>query len=275
VRFRVLAGLSDELSDGLPLALTLVIRLATLWFATLIGIVGSSPSGLSSYTMLVELLCLNGCAQDDRHLFLRRRSEGAEGLIVPRKVPPLSRPSRTGTHTPPSFRQTLQDRERAAPGPENVPRGRCTRAPRPFNMTPDAESFNENAESRFGPGQLQGSMASTLMVVDHAGALVGAFQASVIRFASSLSKAGLQRGRSSGNRARRAVLRLPVGVNPIRRSSAFAMEAVTVQRAYGSLEGNGRPLCRLLTRGAGSAPAMFPLLQGQLIKNLNLYEDNK
>jgi uncharacterized protein (TIRG00374 family) len=36
VQFRVLAGLSD----GLAGALTLVIRLATLWFATLIGILG-------------------------------------------------------------------------------------------------------------------------------------------------------------------------------------------------------------------------------------------
>lgn len=36
VQFRVLAGLSD----GLAGALTLVIRLATLWFATLVGIVG-------------------------------------------------------------------------------------------------------------------------------------------------------------------------------------------------------------------------------------------
>ena len=36
VQFRVIAGLSD----GLAGALTLVIRLATLWFATLVGIVG-------------------------------------------------------------------------------------------------------------------------------------------------------------------------------------------------------------------------------------------
>ena len=36
VQFRVLAGLSD----GVAGALTLVIRLATLWFATLVGIAG-------------------------------------------------------------------------------------------------------------------------------------------------------------------------------------------------------------------------------------------
>jgi uncharacterized protein (TIRG00374 family) len=36
VQFRVLAGLSD----GLAVALTLLIRLATLWFATLVGILG-------------------------------------------------------------------------------------------------------------------------------------------------------------------------------------------------------------------------------------------